>query len=293
MRRVKTLRLGVLFVLPAVVMYSVFMFYPVVQTLWLSFFKWGGYATVAPTFVGLANFKYMFDDPVFWRSLGNVLIYLLINVVIQIPVGFLLALFLAAAPVGMRLFKAAFFIPVVLSAVAVSLMWRFILSPDGLLNALLDAVGLGDYTTMWLVEPGVNMPTIATVGAWQGVGYVMILLLAALVNIPQSLVEQAVVDGANAWQRTIHVVVPLMRPALITNIILLIIGSVKVCDIVFVMTGGGPVHSSEVLATYMYNTAFREGTFGLGSAIASAIFVLAALLTVITSRAMRKQEAEF
>ena len=137
------------------------------------------------------------------------------------------------------------------------------------------------------------MPTIALVGAWQGLGYVMILMLAAIVNVPDSLMESSRIDGANAIERTLLIVVPLIWNAIKSNIVLLIIGSIKVCDIVYVMTGGGPFYSSEVLTTYMYTTSFKNGKFGLGSAIATFIFVFGLILTLVTNKLMKKENLEY
>jgi len=287
MRKIRTGRATLMFLAPALIFYGVFMFYPIFQSIWLSFFKWNGFPTVAPKFTGISNYIYMFSDDVFYMSLKNVLLYMILNMLIQLPLGLLLASFLSWAPFAVRYFKAVFFIPVVLSATAVSLMWKFILAPDGIFNTLLTAVGLDAYRAVWLSDPSTNMSAISVVGAWQGVGYVMILMLAGLVSIPRDLMEQSLIDGTTWAQRLRHVTLPLLRPAIRTNIILLIIGSIRVCDIVIVMTNGGPVHSSEVLTTYMLNTSFKEGSFGLGSAIATAIFVLALAAAAIANKLVK------
>lgn len=294
MKKTKTLKSAMVFLFPAVVLYIVFMIYPILQSIQLSFTNWGGYATVAPEPVGLANYTRMLADPIFRKALGNTIIYMVINIIVQIPIGLLLAMFLSNKRKGQRFFKMAFFMPVILSMTAVSLMWKFILSPEnGLLNTILTNVGLGQFTHIWLGETGTVMPSIALVGAWQNVGYVMILLLAALVNVPDTIIEQSVIDGANSFQRTIHIIIPMIWGGIKTNIVLLIIGGVKVCDIVYVMTAGGPFYSSEVLTTYMYTTAFKNGAFGYGSAIATFIFVFGAALTLITNKLMKKDNLEY
>ena len=294
MKTAKSLKTALCFLAPGCLIYAVFMLYPILQSLYLSFFEWSGYATVPPEFVGLQNYHYMFTDSIFYKALLNNLLYMGINIVIQIPVGLLLAIFLSKGRRGTRFYKAAFFMPVVLSATAIALLWKFILSPgNGLLNTLLDSVGLSQFTHIWLGEPGTVMSAIAVVGAWQGVGYVMILMLAALVNIPGSVLEQSVIDGAGSVQRLRYVIIPLMWSAIKTNLVLLIIGSIKVCDIVYVMTGGGPMYSSEVLTTYMYTTSFKNGSFGLGSAIATFIFLFAVALTLITNKLLKKESIEY
>lgn len=293
-KKQKNFKIAMFFLAPAVIVYLVFMIYPVLQSVMLSFTEWKGYATVSPVFVGLNNYKEMFQDKIFYLALKNTCLYMGINILIQIPVGLLLALFLVNCRKGTRFFKAAFFMPVILSATAIALMWKFILAPnDGLLNTVLNTIGLGGFTHVWLGEQGTVMPAIAMVGAWQGVGYVMILMLAAIVNVPDSLIESSRIDGASGFERTIYIVVPLIWHAIKTNIVLLIIGAIKVCDIVYVMTGGGPFYSSEVLTTYMYTTSFKNGTFGLGSAIATFIFVFGALLTLATNRIMKKDNLEY
>lgn len=293
-KKQKNFKIAMFFLAPAVIVYLVFMIYPVLQSIILSFTEWKGYATVSPVFVGLNNYKEMFQDKIFYLALKNTCLYMGINILIQIPVGLLLALFLVNCRKGTRFYKAAFFMPVILSATAIALMWKFILAPnDGLLNTVLNTIGLGSFTHVWLGEQGTVMPAIAMVGAWQGVGYVMILMLAAIVNVPDSLIESSRIDGASGFERTIYIVVPLIWQAIKTNIVLLIIGAIKVCDIVYVMTGGGPFYSSEVLTTYMYTTSFKNGTFGLGSAIATFIFVFGALLTLATNRIMKKDNLEY
>lgn len=293
MKKARTWKSAMVFLLPALVLYCIFMVYPIMQSIQLSFFKWSGKATIEPEFVGLANYVKMFKDPIFRKAFGNTLVYMAINVCVQIPLGLLLALFLSRPRKGQRFYKMAFFMPVILSATAVSLMWKFILSgQNGLLNTILTTVGLGNYTHVWLGEAGTVMSSIALVGAWQGVGYVMILLLAALVNVSDSILEQSVIDGASWWQRTWYITIPLIKDAIKTNIVLLIIGSIKVCDIVYVMTGGGPFFSSEVLTTYMYTSSFKNGVFGYGSAIATFIFVFGALLTLLTNKLMKKDITE-
>lgn len=294
MKKQKSLKIALFFLTPAVIFYLIFMIYPVLQSIMLSFTEWKGYATVSPVFIGLDNYKAMFQDHVFYLALKNTCLYMGINILIQIPVGLLLSLFLVNCKRGTRFFKAAFFMPVILSATAIALMWKFILAPNnGLLNTILTSAGLENFTHVWLGEQGTVMPAIALVGAWQGVGYVMILMLAAVVNVPDSLIESSRIDGASGFQRTVYIVVPLIWHAIKTNIVLLIIGAIKVCDIVYVMTGGGPFYSSEVLTTYMYTTSFRNGTFGLGSAIATFIFVFGAFLTLATNRLMKKDNLEY
>lgn len=294
MKKTRTLRSAIFFLFPAFIFYVIFMVYPIIQSVQLSFTEWNGYATIAPEWVGIANYKRMLSDPVFIKAFKNTVLYMVINIVVQIPIGLMLALFLSKKRKGQRFFKMAFFMPVILSSTAISLMWKFILSPEnGLLNTILTNLGLGEYAHIWLGEPGTVMPAISLVAAWQGMGYVMILLLAAVVNIPDSVIEQSIIDGAGSFTRTIHIVIPLIWGAIKTNVVLLIIGAVKVCDIVYVMTSGGPNHSSEVLASYMYNTSFANGSFGYGSAIATFIFVFGIVLTIITNKLMKKDTIEY
>lgn len=293
MKKARTWKSAMVFLLPALILYTIFMVYPILQSIQLSFFKWSGKATIAPEFAGLANYVRMFKDPIFLKAFGNTIFYMVVNVCVQIPLGLLLALFLSKGRKGQRFYKMAFFMPVILSATAVSLMWKFILSgQNGLLNTILTTIGLGDYTNVWLGNASTVMPSISLVGAWQGVGYVMILLLAALVNVSDSIMEQSVIDGAGWWQRTWYITIPLIKGAIKTNIVLLIIGSIKVCDMVYVMTGGGPFYSSEVLTTYMYTSSFKNGIFGYGSAIATFIFLFGVVLTLLTNKLMQKDVTE-
>ncbi len=294
MKKTKSVTMAILFLLPATLFYSVFMVYPILQSIQLSFFDWGGIASIEPVFIGMRNYIEMFQDKIFYKALKHTFIYMGINLAVQIPLGLLFALFVANQKRGGRYFKAAFFMPVILSSTAIALMWKFIFTPtSGLLSTIMIKIGLGDYIHVWLADVATVMPAIALVGAWQGVGYVMILLLAAVVNVPGAVIESSIIDGANTWQRTIYVVVPLIWGAIKTNIVLLIIGSIKVCDLIFVMTGGGPFYESEVLTTYMYTISFSNGEFGLGSAVATFIFVLGVILTLVTNRLMKQDAIEY
>lgn len=294
MKKSKNIRVAILFLLPATVLYSVFMVYPIIQSINLSFYSWNGIASVEPVFIGLKNYISMFQDQLFLKAFKNTSIYMIINLLIKIPIGLLLAIFIANAKRGARYFKAAFFMPVILSSTAIALMWKFILTPNsGLLTTIMNNIGLEDYVHVWLADLATVMPAISLVGAWQGIGYVMILLLAAVVNVPGAIIESAIIDGASSWQQTMYIIIPLIWGAIKTNIVLLIVGAIKVCELIFVMTGGGPFYASEVLTTYMYTMSFSNGNFGYGSSIATFIFLLGVTLTLITNKLMKKDSIEY
>ena len=274
----------VLYILPAFFFFSVFILFPVVQTLQLSFIEWNGINSAKRLFVGFDNYIEMLKDPLFMKALKNNIILIILSICIQIPMGLIIANILSKPLKGLRYFKLAFFMPYVLSATAVSLMWKFILHPNnGLLNIFLETIGLEKLTRAWIADPKTALLAVILVGCWQGLGFVMILLLAAIVSIPKSTIESSKIDGVNGIQYFIYIVIPYLWDVLKVVTILIMINGMKSFDVIYVLTQGGPFHSSEVLTTLMYKEAFISQNIGVGSAVAIAILVICLILTIATN----------
>lgn len=282
----------VLFILPALLMYTAIVFIPIVVSIYFSFYHWD---VISPRkFAGLDNYIRMFTrDEVFITSIKNMGFLLVTSLIFQQGFGFLLAVLLHSKIKGKELFKNIFFLPAVISTVAVGMMWKFIYEPQmGVLNELLRAVGLEGWARQWLFDPNTAMWAIAIVVSWQFIGYSMILYLAAIQNISEEVFESARIDGATGWKLVRYMTLPLVRPIIHVNTILISIGSLKFFDLVFVMTGGGPANRTQVLASYLYNRAFRQFEYGYGDALAVILMLMCLLLTLVINFIFRKSNTE-
>ncbi|TVR04617.1 MAG: sugar ABC transporter permease [Spirochaetaceae bacterium] len=225
-------------------------------------------------YVGLANFFRLFNDRIFHLALLNNLQWMVAFVLLPIPIGLAIAMFFNQNYPGAKYFKTAFFIPMTLSYAVVGTIWVWIYHPSfGALNTTLRAVGLDQFARQWLGDPRYMTRALILVGIWRQVPYVMILYIAGLKNVPEELVEAAMIDGASWWQRFRSVVLPMLRPATIVAITISIIDSLRAFDIVWVMTNT-QARAAEVLATYMYSSSFQFQDYGYGSAIAVVQFFI-------------------
>jgi raffinose/stachyose/melibiose transport system permease protein len=267
-----------MFILPAFIVYAVYVLYPVVATLDYSFFQWNG-TQATKTFIGWENYIRLFSDAVFWKALKNNTWVVLASVLIQIPLGLIMALLLFAPIRGIRFFSTIYFLPFLMSTVAISLLWIYMFDPiNGAVNKLIHLFGIEPIG--WLSNEKTALFAVLLVVVWQFAPFYMILFKAALVGIPEELYEAAVIDGANKWKSFVHITLPLLIPTIVTSSILAIVGSVKAFDLFYVMTGGGPNHATELLGTYMYKQAFVNFNMGYASAIAFMMFFIAFVVTV-------------
>jgi raffinose/stachyose/melibiose transport system permease protein len=281
------------FLLPALAVYSVFLIYPVAQSAVLSFTSWAGPGRAA-TVVGMENFVRLLSDPVFWTAMSNTVVLLIVSIVIQLPIALGLALIVASARRMKRLWRAVYFLPTLMSTVAVAILWRLVYSPDfGIVNGFLRAIGLGDLAQGWLGQSSTALPAVLVTNVWQWAPFYMIIYLAALAGINEEVYEAASLDGASRWQRFWYVTLPLLRPVIVTTSILSLAGSIKAFDLVYIMTGGGPSNSTELLATYMFLQGFTNYRLGYASAIAVIMFLITFALTVIVLvRSHRRQRVD-
>jgi ABC-type sugar transport system permease subunit len=284
-------RAGFFFVLPALFLYLVFMVYPFFQSIYFSFTDWNGVNAVK-NWVGTANYQELIHDTLFWLALQHTVIWVIIGTIAPIVVGMLLAVLLWQRPRGFNLFRTVYFMPQVLSSVVISIIWSWIYNPIfGVLNKSLDAIGLEDVSRGWIGDPDTALYAVLVAAIWATVGLCMVIFIAGLQNVSVDLLEAATVDGANSWQRFWHVTVPQMANVLNVVIALLLIGGFSVFDIVFVMTGGGPANSTEVLATYTYKEAFTQNHVGYASTLSVVITVLSLIASVTFIRLRERQEA--
>ncbi len=283
------------FLLPGLLMYGFFFALPVLQTLWESMFYWKGLSSsAAKEFVGIGNYIYLMGkDPYFWKAFGNTVYLMAGSLLLQVPLGFVLALILNSGIRGKRFFNIAFFMPYVLSATSVALMWRFIYHPEGLINQFLQLIGLSGFTNAWLADPSTNITAIVFVGVWQGAGFLMILFLAGLVNIPKEILESCRIEGARPNQVVFRIIIPMLWPVVITVITLVMINSVKSFDIIWILTRGGPFHSTEVLTTWMYQLGFNLSQPARGTAVASFIFLFVLLISVVIRKVSSRDSIEY
>ncbi|UAL54368.1 sugar ABC transporter permease [Bacillus sp. CMF21] len=267
-----------LFLAPAIIIYVIYVLYPIFSTLLYSFYEWDGVG--AGTYVGLQNYVNLLSDSIFWTSLTNNTWVVLTSVFVQIPLGLIMALMLLAPIRGIRLFSGVYFFPFLISTVAVGLLWVLMLDPlNGIINQLVSFLGFENVE--WLSKSRTAMFAVLLVIVWQFSPFYMILFKAAIVGIPEELYEAAEIDGANAFTKFFRITFPLLMPTIISSSILAIVGSLKAFDIFYVMTGGGPNHGTELLGTYMFKQAFVNFNMGYASAIGFVMFFLAMIVTII------------
>jgi ABC-type sugar transport system permease subunit len=282
---------GYAFTGPALLVLAAFLLYPIGYSLWLSLHEWDGYTPRWGPFVGLENYRGLAGDEVFWRATINSIVFVVVRTPLEVGLGFGLALLLNRRLAARSLLRTLFFVPVVMSLIVVTIIFQRVYEANtGLLNTMLAAVGLGAWTHAWLGDPATALAAVIAVSVWKNVGFSLVILLAGLQNLPQDVLEAARVDGANAWQVTRRMITPLMRPILALTAMLSIIGGLKVFDLVFIMTRGGPTYSSEVLATMLYREAFELNHMGVASAI--GVILVAVVLSIARVQAFALRASE-
>jgi len=272
-----------LFMLPAFALYSLFFLFPFLRTLYNSLFDWNGIG--AWHFVGAGNYIQLAHDALFGRGILRVAIWAALAVLLKVGIALVLASMLRVPIRGERFFSAAFFVPVVISSAAIGLLFTLIYDADvGLLNIVLRGIGLGGLARNWLGDDDTALYAVIAVPIWHTIGYFFVILLAALRNAPEDVYEAARIDGANARVTFFHITIPMAWPVLQVCMVLAITAALKSFDYVFIMTKGGPGTMTEVPATYMYKTIFVNLQVGYGTAMATAIFLIALVSTLLVRR---------
>ena len=293
-KRLRYMNTVALFLTPALLFYLLFIVYPLLQSLVFGFFKvdiLGGEATYQ--FIGLDNFRAVMEDPVFWQSARNTLIWAVTSPFLEIPVALLLALYLQRGNHLSKLLRVLWFMPVLLPQIVVGIIWAWIYNSEwGALNAVLNAIGLESWARAWLGHPDTALPALIVVTTWTWIGFNMIILLAAVCSIPKDLLEAARLDGASPFQLLTRVIVPLIKPVIGNLMILCFIGKMKVFDLIWATTQGGPMWATETVATYTVKRAFYWNTFekGYPSAMATMWFVIILVISILVTRAMQKKD---
>ncbi|MEC0232121.1 carbohydrate ABC transporter permease [Paenibacillus alba] len=272
------------FISPALFLYSVIVFIPILASIYLSFYNWDVLNPMK--FIGLDNYTRMFsDDDVFFVTIRNILFLLATSLIIQLPFGFFLALLLTGNVRGKDFFKLVFVMPAFLSSVAVGMMWTFIYNPQiGIINHLLDGLGLSSLKHLWLSDPKTVMWAVTIVVSWQFIGYTMILFIAAIQNISEEIFEAARLEGATAWKLVWHITLPLLKPIIKVNTILISIGSLRFFDLIYVMTGGGPANVSQTLVGYLQKRSFAQMEYGYGNSLSVILLLMCLIVTFVINQ---------
>lgn len=279
--------IGYSFLLPALTLLGLFLILPTIMTIYYAFTDYYLLTPDQREFVFLDNFINLFKDPIFIQSLKNIALFVVFVIPIQVGLALGLALIVNKNRKGNTLYKIAFFSPVVLSLVVISVLWLYLLNPsDGLINTILVNIGLEPQP--FLTSPKQAMITIVLVSAWQGAGYQMLIFLAGLQNIPASVYEAAEIDGANKWQKFKNITLPLLKPTSILIMITTLISAFKLIIQPMVMTQGGPMNSTMTPVYYIYQTGFTDRMVGYASAITLMYGLIIALVTII----QRKMDKE-
>lgn len=290
-RRVQDYATIAAFLAPAFILFMVFLVYPIFRSVYFSLFDWNGLGP-AVDYIGLDNYKEILGDAVFMKAVGNCLLIVVLSLAIQLPIALALAIMVGRDLPGRAFFRLIFFLPYVLSEVITGIIWMSLFNADparGLINALLVLIP-GVKPQNFLSDIHQVVFCIFIVLTWKYFGLHMLLYLAGLQNIPREVEEAALIDGANKWQSTRYITVPMLGSTIRTVIQLSVLGSLTQFNLVWVMTGGGPVNASEFMATYMYRFGFRRYLLGYGSAVALVMLLICLIFSVAYMRLARQEE---
>ncbi|HEX2907439.1 MAG TPA: sugar ABC transporter permease [Phototrophicaceae bacterium] len=284
------------FLLPGLVLYLLWMLYPLVYEFYISFFDWKIMPGQVSEFVGLTNYQQALLDDTFWLALRNTAMYTLVTVIGQMVLGLAVALLVHRVVIGKRLFRAIYYLPVVTSWIVVSFLFEYLFSssPAGLINyVLVNVLHVLPEPVSWISQTNTAWIIVYALGIWKGVGWAMVIFLAALQGIPPELYEAAAIDGADEVAQFGRITLPLIRNATTFVLVALIIGGFQVFISVFLITGGGPLHRTEVLLSYMYDRAFDKLQFGYGAAISYILTAIVVVISFIQMRVFNRPTVEY
>lgn len=282
-----------LFLAPALV-FLLFVYIPIIENVFFSLFEWSSFQP-EKTFIGLKNYIDLFRDPVFFTALRNNVLYAVISLICQVGGGLILAAVLEDRLVRKwsPFFRTVFFLPVVISMTVIALLFDFIYNPEiGLLNQLLEAVGLDELTRAWLGDENTAMLSVIFVSQWQSVGYIAMLYIVSIQSIPAELYESAQLDGAGKIQQFFHITVPQTKEMSFVAVVMTLTGAFTVFNEPYILTGGGPGNASEVLSTFLYKSAFTKDMMGYASAIATVVLLLTLALSLIQMKFFKSGKEE-
>ena len=280
-----------LFLLPALLLFIGVLIAPIVMSGYYSLTEWNGLTT--PEFISLANYQELFTSRSIniMRALKNAMLLAVFSCFIQLPFALWLALKLARKPKGDRVFLSVYFMPVLISTVVIGQLWIKIYNPDyGVLNLLLRSLKLESWTRVWLGDKHTALGAVFVPILWQYVGYHMLLMYAGIKGVPPELNEAALIDGCTEGQVNRYIIIPYIRPILRVCVIFAVTGSLKSFDLIYVLTGGGPTHATEVPSTLMINLLFLRNRYGMGSTIAVMLIVLCFVFAIIINMAFKEDK---
>ncbi len=289
-RRRDTNRVAAIFLAPVILLLVIYIFYPIVDTFRVSTLKWNG-ISADPQFIGLNNWKTLLGDEKFWTAFVNNIKVMILSILIQIPLGVAMATFVEFAGKKATIFKIVWFIPMLMSSVAIGFLFTYALATNGGIISSISQL-LGGKNIDLLGNPDLALYAVIGVIAWQFTPFYMVYSVAAYTNISGDVYEACIIDGANKRQYFTHIALPLLKPSIKSAAILSMVGSLKYFDLVYVMTGGGPGTATELMATYMYKLSFAQFNMGYGSAVAGGMFILISLISLLTMRILNGKNEE-
>ena len=277
-----------LYLLPAVAFFLLFLISPIFATFYNSLLRWDGISR-QKIFIGLANFGYIFNDPVFVGSIKTTLYCVLFGPVVQTSLALILAVLIANIIVGKTLYRALFYLPVILSMVAASIVWFNIYSPTfGVLNSIIRLFGNKEFNLAWLGEPKTALIAVLVISIWRWTGFNIVIFMAGLQDISMEYYEAAKIDGAGVLAIFSKITIPLLSSSIVINFLLNLIGYLKLFDVIQVTTKGGPAHATEVISTYIYKQAFQYNNIGMASAASVILFIIIVLFSMAYLSSVRR-----
>ncbi|MEK5406778.1 sugar ABC transporter permease [Paenibacillus sp. FSL W8-0439] len=293
LKKKKQYPFAIIFILPSLILYTLFVIVPTLGSVYLSFTSWNGISEDI-RFIGFANFVEIWNSPRVHNALKNTLIMTISLVILENIAAIAMALMVDRIRWFKNLFRSIFYFPTLLSGIVMGFVWAMILNYNfGVVNKILDTVGLGSWAVDWLGDPQYAMLSIILSTVWKGAGYYMIIYLAGLQGIPADLSEAASIDGANGWQQFRYITFPLLAGSMTVCMVLSMISALKIFDQIAVMTDGGPGFATETLTYIIYKVGFGELRQGFGTALAMVLFVIILIITVIQVKILRKREVQY
>ncbi len=290
-RQKDTNRVAAVFLAPVIILLVIFIFYPIVETFRVSAFEWNGISSDLK-FIGLGNWEKLMKDDKFWTAFLNNIKVMILSILIQIPLGVAMATFVEFAGKKAAIFKIIWFIPMLMSSVAIGFLFTYALATNGGIISSISQL-LGGNNVDLLGSPDTALYTVIGVVAWQFTPFYMVYCVAGYTNVSEDVYEASVIDGANKRQYFVHIALPLLKPTLKSAAVLSMVGSLKYFDLVYVMTGGGPGNSTELMATYMYKLSFAQFNMGYGSAVAGGMFILISVISLVTMKVLNGKKEEY
>ncbi|MEV6032243.1 sugar ABC transporter permease [Nonomuraea sp. NPDC052116] len=279
-----------LFLLPALVLFLLLVVAPILVAFYASLFRWNGFGGLPTNFIGLDNFTRLLGTEIFGQDLWHLLVLVLLSVCVQLPFSLAIAMLLNQRIRGRALYRVVFFAPYVLSEVITGVLFSMILSPEsGMANQVLSVFGLD---SEWLADPDTVMPSLFLVMTWKYFGFHMMIYLAGRQAIPNELIEAAQIDGATSWKTFRHITLPLLGPTIRISVFLSVIYTIQLFDLVWILTQGGPSHSSETMAVTMMDWGFKRSQVGYASAISVVMFALSLVFALVYQRFVLRRDLE-